>query len=75
MPGPNTKWEYKTIHRRHPCAMKDEDLNRLGNDHWELAGIIHYTGTVIGSPPKKIAFVFKREKRAGGGRGGGRDDD
>jgi hypothetical protein len=56
------KWEYhmKQIHPHHMGMGSERILNRLGNDRWELVGLIPIQGT------DKATGVFRREKEGGG---------
>ena len=49
------KFEYKTFNNR----LDEEDLNKLGDDGWEL--IIHTVA--IGAYSAAQYYVFKREKQ------------
>jgi hypothetical protein len=49
-------WEYKEVVRQVPTGLLTEaELNALGAERWELAGIIPAGG--------QVHFYFKRERR------------
>jgi hypothetical protein len=49
-------WEYKEIVREAASGLLSEaELNVLGDEHWELAGIV--------TPGSQVHFYFKRERR------------
>ena len=51
------RWEYKEVVREVTGGLPAEaELNTLGAQHWELAGIVT-TGT-------QVHFYFKRERRS-----------
>ena len=45
------KWEYKVIN--YARVMKEDDLNKLGADGWELVIVVHFGG---------YQYHFKRRK-------------
>jgi hypothetical protein len=50
------RWEYREIVRETASGLLSEaELNALGDEHWELAGI-----AMAGS---RVHFYFKRERR------------
>jgi hypothetical protein len=51
------RWEYKTIVRKAGEELLSEaDLNALGAEHWELAG--------VASAGAQVTFYLKREQRS-----------
>jgi hypothetical protein len=49
------RWEYKTIVRKGGEELPSEtELNALGAEHWELAGLASAGG--------QVTFYFKRER-------------
>jgi hypothetical protein len=51
------RWEYKTIVRKAGEELPSEpELNGLGAEHWELAG--------VASAGAEVTFYFKRERRS-----------
>jgi hypothetical protein len=51
------RWEYKAVVRAAGEELPSEaDLNALGADHWELAG--------VASIRSRVHFYFKRERRS-----------
>lgn len=48
-------WDYKEIVRDSAGLLSEAELNALGDEHWELAGI-----APAGS---RVHFYFKRERR------------
>jgi hypothetical protein len=51
------RWEYKEVVREGPGNLLSEaELNALGTEHWELAGIV--------SAGTRVHFYFKRERRS-----------
>jgi hypothetical protein len=50
------RWEYREVVRE-PAAglMSTEELDRLGIEHWELAGVV--------AAGDRVHFYFKRERR------------
>jgi hypothetical protein len=50
------QWEYREVVREVGAGpMSTEELNALGAQHWELAGVV--------SAGERIHFYFKRERR------------
>ena len=49
-------WEYKTVvrHAGHEQLLSEQELNRLGGEGWELAG--------VASQPERVIFYFKRPR-------------
>ena len=49
-------WEYKTVIRRagQEQLPSEQELNALGKEGWELAG--------VASPPERVIFYFKRPR-------------
>lgn len=62
MPGANTKWEYHRIHKSRPCTLTQQELDALGEERWEMCGVIPFTGSTVGTSPSKFMLIFKREK-------------
>jgi hypothetical protein len=51
------RWEYKEVVRNLAGGLPSEaELNTLGADHWELAGIV--------VADTEVRFYFKRERRS-----------
>jgi hypothetical protein len=51
------RWEYKTVVRKGGEELLSEsELNALGAEHWELAG--------VASTGAQVTFYFKRERRS-----------
>jgi hypothetical protein len=48
------RWEYRVIVRESADLPSEAELNSLGNERWELAGV-----TTAGS---RVHFYFKRER-------------
>jgi hypothetical protein len=49
-------WEYREVVRGHEAGlMTTDELNALGADHWELAG--------VAAAGDGVHFYFKRERR------------
>lgn len=50
------RWEYKDVVRELETEglLGEEDLNALGSEHWELAGVAEASG--------RVHFYFKRER-------------
>jgi hypothetical protein len=50
------RWEYKEVTRdlRTEGPLTESELNSLGGEHWELAGVLHEGG--------RAHFYFKRER-------------
>jgi len=49
------RWEYREIVRESSGLLSEAELNVLGEEHWELAGI-----ATAGS---EVHFYFKRDRR------------
>jgi hypothetical protein len=50
------RWEYKEVVREVTAGLPSEaELNALGAEHWELAGIV--------AAGNQVHFYFKRERR------------
>lgn len=50
------RWEYKEVVRQFMTGLLSEaELNELGAEHWELAGIV--------PAGNEVHFYFKRERR------------
>ena len=49
-------WEYKTVIRNasQEQLLSEQELNRLGGEGWELAG--------VASQPERVIFYFKRPR-------------
>ena len=51
------RWEYKTLVRKAGEELPSEaELNALGAEHWEMAGVASAGG--------QVTFYFKREQRS-----------
>jgi hypothetical protein len=52
-----TTWEYKRLSRDlvHEDPLSEEELNTLGANGWELAGLV--------SQPDKVLFYLKRPRK------------
>jgi hypothetical protein len=50
------RWEYREIVREASELLSEAELNALGNERWELAGIAPAGG--------RVHFYFKRERPA-----------
>jgi hypothetical protein len=50
------RWEYKEVERdlAEGTLPSEEELNALGAEHWELAGVVSEAG--------RVHFYFKRER-------------
>jgi hypothetical protein len=50
------RWEYKEVFRdlNTEALLTEVDLNALGDEHWELAGIVR--------EDRRVHFYFKRER-------------
>ena len=48
------EWEYSIVTRAADAPLTEEELNALGKDGWELAGLVPSGG--------QVEFVFKRMK-------------
>lgn len=56
-----TQWEYKTVSEatkdyKRDSVATDEKLNKMGNEGWEVAGIMNFSGT-------SSSFLMKRPKK------------
>lgn len=50
------RWEYREVVRdREQGLMSTRELDAMGRDHWELAGIV--------AAGERVHFYFKREQR------------
>ncbi|WP_315122369.1 DUF4177 domain-containing protein [uncultured Clostridium sp.] len=61
------KWEYKVFELRHFLSLDknstiEEELNKYGEDGWELVGVLQKPYTTLGNPPKldSDSIVFKK---------------
>lgn len=50
------RWEYKEVVRSldHQGTLAEAELNALGDEHWELAGVV--------TTPGKMHYYFKRAR-------------
>lgn len=48
------RWEYREVVREAEALLSEADLDALGAEHWELAGVAPVGG--------KVHFYFKRER-------------
>ena len=50
----NVRWEYKTVERELPAgpAIDEAELNALGGEGWEMAGVLAHGN--------RVSFYFKR---------------
>ena len=77
-PAPDTpvKWEYKMVPELTQVVLADRsvketqireaDLNKLGDDGWELCGVMNKTISIPGGGGRiltEVHFIFKRPKR------------
>lgn len=71
MPGPDVRrWEYRTLRPARDESRKEAEdpqdaLNALGDDGWELAGTVDYTG----GGTKYLVFKRPADTRADPGDG------
>jgi hypothetical protein len=51
-------WEYKEVTRdlENAALLTEAELNELGSQHWELAGVVR--------EDQRVHFYFKRERHA-----------